>query len=187
MSSDATLTEQSDMFKPHASSATPELRRSAADHATLRERLKDIYRLSDDDEALSDTLDGESDFKEIAVRALREAKASEAMADGMAAVIEDNKARKARLQLRAERIRAAVADAMIEAGEAKITAPDMTVSVRFGKRKVEIAGEPTAEYLVQKTTFSPNKEKIAEDLANGKTLPFAYLGNAAPVITVRSR
>jgi hypothetical protein len=151
----------------------------------LRERLKQAFQLEDNDEFLFDTLDGESDFKELCISALKFAHERAAMAEALDNVIDSYVSRQNRLLESVKSIRAMVADAMMEAGETKITAPEMTVSVRIGKPKVEIVGEVTDEFLREKTTMHPDKQLIAEALESGKTLPFAYLSNPGPVITVR--
>lgn len=161
--------------------------RAAANHALLRERLVKEFDLESDDEAVADTLDGISDFKELCVRAIREARKREAYADGLKSIIEDNQTRKKRHEDAADRIRDAVANAMLEAGEKKIEAPDMTVSFRWNPSKVFYIGRVPIEYQCTETVVKNDTKAIKEALDNGYKLDFAELSNPKPSISVRQK
>lgn len=158
----------------------------ARNHAILRDRLKDAYGLEDGDEALIDTLDGESDFKSLALSALRKAKEREALAVALSSMIADMQARKRRIEEGADRLRAIVADAMLDAGESKIPAPDMTVSVRMGRPKVIIdeARLPECFKEVVQTT-KVNKAAVQESVDKGDVPEGVTVANPIPVLTVR--
>ena len=81
---------------------------------TLKERLKEVFDLEDDDEALLDTLDGETGLSDVILKLVRDAKRSEAFAEGMKAIIADNVTRKKRFEARADKLRALAAWAMQE-------------------------------------------------------------------------
>jgi hypothetical protein len=156
-------------------------------YAELRERIKEAFALADDDQALADTLDGASDFPDFCVAALREAKAIEAMAEGLAALVKDMQTRKARLEHSAERLRALVAGAMMEAGERKFTAPDMTITVRDGKPKPTVRDEARLpdRYKMAVTTIKPNMDAIRDAIAHGDVPEGVEISNGGPVLTVR--
>lgn len=163
-----------------------QLRAEGVKHAELRKQIAEAFGLDDDDQALIDTLEGESDFAELCAFALREAKAREAMADGLQSLIEQQRQRKSRLEHASQQIRAIVAEAMMNAGEKKITAPDMTVSVRMGKPKLIIDDARLPDrYKLPQIKMVPNKEAIQADVDNGDVPEGVQIANPQPIITVR--
>lgn len=163
------------------------INRAAAHHALLREKLLRDFDLDENDEALPDTLDGISDFKELCAAALREARRREEYAAGIKSIIDENKARQKRHEEAAERIRASVLAAMIEAGEKKIEAPDMTVSVRAGKPKLVMLDDAPRDWCRVKEIVEPDKPRITAAIEAGEFIEFAKLSNAEPSLTIRNR
>ena len=163
------------------------LRPAAIKHADLREQIKQALG-DDDDQALADTLEGASDFPELCAAALREVKAKEAMAEGLKGLIADMQTRKARMEHSAERLRQIVAEAMLEAGERKLPLPDMTVSVREGKPKLDwdMARLPD-RYKVPQITFKPNKDAIQDAVDHGDVPEGVSITNGGAVLTIRVR
>jgi hypothetical protein len=158
----------------------------AAKHAHLREQLKQVYSLDDDDQALSDTLEGETRLNELCAEAIREAMMAENMADAVDTQIEKLKARKARFLHKCERLRQIVAEAMIEAGERKIVEADVTITVRDGKPKLVIDAERIPDrFKMPVTTFKPNKEAIQAAVDHGDVPEGVQISNATPVLQVR--
>lgn len=165
-----------------------ELRQAALNHAALRERLKVAYGLADDNEALSDTLDGISDFREICLVALRAAIEREAMAEAMDSVISANRARKARHEQSAQSIRLAVAEAMADAGEKSIKAADLTVSMRWGQPRLIIDDARLPEkYTKTKVVISPDRDAIQAAIDAGEVPEGVQIDNPRPSITVRTK
>jgi len=176
------------------------LERKAAIVAELQERVAAVFdedRTDAEAEFLASALTDQGvDLEAMCARALREALNTEAMAEGMKSVIEANRTRKARLEQKAQTIRAAVAHAMQESGLPKITAPDMTVSFRMGKPPLIIDGDPDilapSWAANMREVYSWNKDAIREELKRGLTdlslgNATARLGNPEPTITVRSK
>jgi hypothetical protein len=162
------------------------LRAEGVKHAELREQIKQIGGLSDDDQTLLDTLEGASSYPELCGLVLREAKATEAMAEGLQSLIDDMQQRKARLLHRAKQYRATVAESMLNAGERKLTLPDMTVSVRMGKPRLIIdEGAIPDRYRVPHITFKTCKEAIQADVDKGDVPEGVQIANPQPVLTVR--
>lgn len=162
------------------------LRSEGVKHAELRRQIAEAFGLDDEDQALKDTLEGESNFPDLCALALREAKAREAMAEGLQGLIDKMRERKARLEHSAKQIRAVVAEAMLNAGEKKLPLPDMTVSVRMGKPRFII--DETAlpdRYKLAVVTMKPNKDAIQADVDNGIVPDGVQIANAQPVLTVR--
>jgi hypothetical protein len=163
------------------------LRAEGVKHAELRRQIAEAFGLDDDDQALRDTVDGESDFTDLCALALREAAARKAMAEGLQTLIDTMQKRKARLMHAHDSIRAVVSEAMLNAHEKKLTLPDMTVSVRMGKPRLII--DETAlpdRYKLAVVTMKPNKEAIQADVDNGIVPDGVQIANPQPIITVRN-
>ena len=163
-------------------------------HARLRDWLLENYQFeSDDDQCLNDTLEGLSDFKEILAALAREAKYEEACAEALKGLIKEMQDRKARREAKAERLRDAVAWAMQEAGERKIDAPDLTISLGAGRSKVVPLGEPTPttcpRFVVKTTTYTWDKKALAEGVTQGDpaAMELANVSNPQPTLTIRTR
>ncbi len=169
-----------------------ELRTSAVDYARQREALIAATGLDEDDECLRDTLEGATDLQDLLARAIREAKTSEAFADGLKAIIAENGERRQRLLNRVEKIRAAVALAMQDAGLNKITAADLTLSFRLSKPAPKVIDPDAlpAWAKVEKITFAPDRDAIKqafEEDPQGFSVPGVVITNAAPILTIRSK
>lgn len=156
-------------------------------HRQLRDALMREYELEEGDQTLADTLEGLSSLPDLIAYTLRQAKEDEAMAGALGDLIADMQDRKRRLLERSERKRAAAAQAMFDAGETKLTLPDMTVSTRLGKSKLVITQEVPTDWTRQIVKFDPDKDKIKAHLEGGNTLPFAHMSNPQPIITVRTK
>jgi len=168
------------------------LSKAAAVYNELRERLKAEYALEDGEDALIDTLDGISDLKEMVAAAARQARYEKAMADGCKSIIANIQERKKRREEKAYRLRAAIAHAMQEAGEKKIDAPDMTISVRNGTEKLIIDGDPARGpdcFVIETVTRTWNIDAIAaaRESFDEEALSISHWSNPEPVLTLRSK
>jgi hypothetical protein len=153
------------------------------------EILAEVGQVDGDDyQIVSDTLDGASDLPEIVGEFLREAIRRDAYAEAIDAIIDDARARKKRHGEAASRLRQIVREAMEQAGEKKLTLPDMTVSIVPGRAKVIITGEVPREFCRVKEIVEPDKAKIAEALADPHGfVEFASMSNPEPVLSIRSK
>lgn len=162
------------------------LKAAGVNHAELRDKLKADFGLQDDDAALADTLDGISDFKELAALAVREIKFREAQAVALKALIADSRTRLARIEAAAEKARETLAEAMLNAHENKLALPDYTVSARKGVAKLIIEeSELSDAYKVPVMTFKPNRDEIKAAIDAGKSVAGVRLSNPQPVLTIR--
>lgn len=156
----------------------------------LRERLKADYGLEDGDEALETTLEGESNLPEMLASMARQAVEAEDYSAAIGNRIKILSDRVARLESRAQRIRVAMAWVMSEAGMNKIPAdvlPDMTVSMRDGNAPLIIPDGVSVPDEYCRIKREPDRPLIRTYLQGGKQLPFAYLGNPMPTLTIRSK
>lgn len=160
---------------------------SAATYRAIRDRIK-AHEPDIDEETLADTVEGLTDLHEIVVAVIRSAVEDEALASGLKCRLSDMQGRLARLQDRASKRRQIARDVMTELGLKKITAPDLTVSIRPGTPAVEILNEETVPSLYW-TPGQPriNKAMLAVDLKEGVDVEGAQLSEPEPVLSVKVR
>ena len=160
----------------------------AAEYRRHREALlADYPELADDDQALSDTLDGETDAIDVIARFIREGREDEAMAAALDAMMKDMGERKARIRSRADRRRGIALSLMQAIGERKVERPDFTASIRAVPPKVEITDEAALPDALCKVTRAPDKVAIKQAIEHGDQVPGAVLGNGGESLTVRTK
>ena len=162
--------------------------RSVSSYRIIRERILALANDDIDETTLADTIEGLSDFNEVAAEVIRSALLDEAMADGLSQYIDRLQGRLRRLAERAKERRRIVRDAMMEVDLRKIVAPDLTLSVRPGSPSLIVVDEPTIPepYWVQQ---KPKLDRIQliNDLKRGMPISGATLSNPEPVLSVRVR
>ena len=166
---------------------TEQLKVSALVHSQLRERIKAAFNLEDEDEALADTLEGETTFDQTVVAALTEAAARKSEGDGLTTIIVALQERQKRHYKACDAVRTAVIDAMQDAGETKIKHAHMTVSWRMGNSRLVIpnSDDVPPAFCQQVTKWVPDKDRIAASIEAGAGHGFAYMSNPSPILTVR--
>jgi hypothetical protein len=156
--------------------------------ATLRQKLAEESGLDDDE--LMDTLDGELDLADRLRSLIRKRREMLANADALKGMISDMCDRKARMETTAKRIGDAVTYAMQEAGIAKLKSPDFSASVSYGKKPlcgVESLNPADLPTRFIRTKLEVDRNALRAALESGEQIEGAYLGNAAPFITVRTK
>lgn len=132
-------------------------------------------------------VEAETDVPDRCRRMLRVARECEAAAEGLSAYLAELRERKSALEGRSERLRRIAAWALGEMGLSKLQAPDFTATLRPGRPG--LVGEPDAATLpddLYRITRTPNKTAIRAALEAGTAVPGVALGNAAPVLTLRT-
>ena len=158
---------------------------AANSYAELRARLAEAFGLGEDDQAVLDTAEGESDLPELVAKAMREIVRREAQANAMSAIIADNEERRTRHQHAARAGRTAIAHALAAAGLRKLEFPDMTISLRQTRPALRIIDESRLPEWAWRTKREPNKaEIIARADECGDAIQFS---NAEPALTVRTK
>jgi Siphovirus Gp157 len=77
---------------------------------------------------------------------------------------------------------------MTEAGLKKLEQPDFTASARVGGPPLVVTSEqaiPEAYWVPQPPRL--DRQTLTSDLRRGDEVPGACLGNAAPILTVRTK
>lgn len=164
------------------------LAESASYAAAMKAELLAAYPdLSDDNQALLDTLDGLTDLSEVIAVFVRSADDDLALAAGCGDRIDELGTRKSRFLARAETKRRLIQAALERAGLKKVEHPEFTAFTRASAPTVIITHEDaiTADYLTQKVVTGINKNKIKSDLLDGKQVPGARLSNGGTTLTIR--
>lgn len=161
-----------------------DLTRAVAAHKELVERIRAAFP-EESGYALADTIEGETQLDSAVLSVLRLAIEREAFADALGCMMATMAVRQRRLVDGAQTLRRAARDAMIEGQLPKLTAPDMTASVRDGKPKVLVTNPAAVPDDYCEFERKIHKREIGDALAAGKDVPGAVLANGEPVLTVR--
>ena len=153
----------------------------------LRQRLLTDYPGADD-ETLADTLEGITDLHEMIAAIIRSALVDEALQAGLRTRIDEMRQRLTRLAERGLKKRQLALEAMNEAGLRKLEQPDFTASARLGAPPLVVNSErdvPESYWIPQPPKL--DRQTLTSDLRRGDQVPGACLGNAAPILTVRTK
>lgn len=167
-------------------------RHAAADLMLREELLRQFPTLADDEPALVDTLDGESDFDQRVRAVVVSALADEDLAEGLTAALKARKAewekRIVRLQERAHAKRLSIQAAMEIAGRQRFEFPEATVSIRTpGKGKVIVTDESKlGPRFWRHKPAEVDKVAIGEALDAGETVDGATRSNPMPTLQIKA-
>jgi hypothetical protein len=159
----------------------------------LRDEIIQAYELDPEDQALMDTLEGETNLHKILAAFAREIENREAMAMACAELAQKKSDRAKRLMDGAKRMRGLLAETMTEAGIKRLSEADLLVTVRPGKPALKIVDEEQLHPAFTKTTveIKPDRTKLKAELdrceAEGAVfaVPGVVVTNGAPVLTIR--
>lgn len=153
----------------------------------LKERLLADWP-SLDEETLGDTLEGITNLHEMIAAVVRSALVDQALQSGLRSRIEDMKERLARLEARGDKKRRLAFEAMAESGLTKLEEADFTASLRAGSPALVVVTEediPDRYWVPQPAKL--DRQTILSELKRGVGIPGAYLSNAKPVLSVRTK
>ena len=153
----------------------------------LRRRLLELYP-DLDDQTLTDTLEGATNFREAIGALIRSALEDECLADALRDRMTDMRTRLSRHEARAASKRQAAVENMQVADIRKLTEPDFTASTRVGPPSVVIDNEHELpiDYLLPQPP-KPDKRAILEALTRGAMVPGAALAQPKLSLSVRSQ
>lgn len=149
----------------------------------LREALRTI---TDDGEAVRDTIEGETDLHEAIAGVMGWLRNDEILITGIDRMVEALGARKERLKNRIGYYRAAIEQAMTIGEIQTFELPDATLTVRRVSAKLEIVKEseiPAAYWKAQDPTL--DRKAVTDALKAGEAVPGAVLGNGGITLSVR--
>ncbi len=167
----------------HSSTIVTELHRF---HDLRRHILKEDPEI--DEVTLADTLEGATSLHEAITTVIRSALDDEAMASALRGRMDELEERLRRIEHRAEKKRELVLAAMGDAGVSKITAPDVTLSLRPAPPSVVV----TDESLVPEWFWVPqapklDRRRMLEVLKAGEQVHGAELAKPRLTLSVRSK
>lgn len=154
-------------------------------HEYLRQRLVDEFPEADD-ETLADTLEGLTDLQEKIAVVVRSQHEDHLLSKALRARIAEMRDRLGRLEKGVEKKRSLVVTVMERAEIKKIAEPDFTASLRQSPRPLLISDEGTIPDEFWKPQPSKlDRQKLMDDLKNGRHIPGAALGNGGQCLSVR--
>jgi hypothetical protein len=159
----------------------------ASTYLQLRQRLLADYPGADE-ETVVDTLEGITSLHEMIAAIIRSALVDEALKAGLRSRLDDMRQRLSRLEQRCVKKRMLALEAMNEVGLKKLEQSDFTVSTRFGSPVLVVTSEqaiPEAYWVPQPPKL--DRQGLAADLKRDKEIPGACLGNANPILVVRTK
>lgn len=158
---------------------------------SLRQALALAFDVDADDEAAIGTAEGETDLDEMLVRMIRAARHRAAQAEVCAEQIKALAERKERHTKAAERLRAMVANAMLETGIKKLSPGDFTASVRMLPAKPEVVDVMALPEFYTHIVRKPDLEAIKGEFNRCVTenddfsIPGVVVSNGKASLTVR--
>ena len=141
-----------------------------------------------DDETIRDTLEGLTNLHEMIAAIIRSALVDEALQTGLRSRLDEMRARLGRIAERGLKKRQLALEAMNEVGLKKLEQPDFTASARSGSPALVVTSEqaiPSDYWVPQPPKL--DRQGLTSDLKRGKEVPGACLGNANPVLMVRTK
>lgn len=162
---------------------------SVNEYRLTRVRLLAMFPdLADDDQALLDTLEGETTLQEQIVAVMRSADNDRILALGIKERMTELAARLSRMENRYEGKRELIASTMAAADLKKIEAPDWTLSLRRIPPSVVIQNEELIpeQFKKSKTVVSVDKAALKAALETG-SVEGAVMSNGSVGLTVRTK
>lgn len=149
--------------------------------------LKAYPELMDDELARLDTLDGETDLKEIVSRILQVIGEVTAHVDGLNRYLDEVEKRRDRKKASAAALRSMLLRLMATAGLDRLPLPEGTVSVSPGRKSVSITDLEAIPqgYFKLVTEKRADKDAIRKSLEANEFVPGAALVTGENILTLR--
>ena len=144
---------------------------------------------ADDEQAITDALEGETDALDAVSRTLRYIAEQQGYSAGLTVILTQFEDRRSRYEARIKGARVALASFMEASGLTTLERPEATVGLRKGAKSVIKTADFNADALpksMQRIKVEANIPAIKAALEAGETVPGATLSNAAPILTIRS-
>lgn len=169
------------------SQALSRIQLSALQYQVIRDRIRALDA-EIDEWTLADTVEGLTDLHEILAAIIREALTEEALADGLRERVGAMEERLQRLLARGAKRREIAREVMVETDVKKVTAPDLTLTLRPGSPALVVTDERLipAEYWVAREPRL-NRQELLNQLKAGAEIQGAQLSNSPPVLAVRTK
>ena len=166
----------------------PDLARSLAEHAYLREHLLAEYREAIDEATLRDTLEGISALPEALAAVVRSYLDDLMIAAALGMRIGDMQERLSRIEARVEKKRVTITGVMEKGDIRKLEQPDFTASLRAVPPGLVVADEK----LIPENYWRPQPAKLDKRglltaLNGGANVPGVGLGNGGTTLSVRTK
>ena len=166
----------------------PDLARSLAEHAYLREHLLAEYREAIDEATLRDTLEGISSLPEALAAVVRSYLDDLMIAAALGMRIGDMQERLSRIEARVEKKRVTITGVMEKGDIRKLEQPDFTASLRAVPPGLVVADEK----LIPEDYWRPQPAKLDRRglltaLNGGAIVPGVGLGNGGTTLSVRTK
>lgn len=142
--------------------------------------------LGDDDQAIADTIEGETNLVDVIGAAVARLNEITAHINGLEAYMLFIRMRNDRFEAQTERIRQAIANAMDAGGLKKVELPHATISLRAAAEKLGAVNEadiPARFFVDQAPTL--DRRALLAALKAGTLVPGASLANGTPSLSVR--
>jgi hypothetical protein len=147
--------------------------------------LAEYPQLSDDEDLLKDTLEGNTRFNEVMERFLNAVRENETLAEAVSQRIGKLRERQTRLTHRAQFYRYLMHRLMDWAGIRSVTLPEAKISVINSPEKVIVTDESAIPDAFMRISKEPNKTAIKNALKSGSIVPGATLSNGGTTISMR--
>ena len=154
---------------------------------SYRESLVESYP-DLDDETIRDTLEGVTTLHELISELIRSALFDETLQAALRSRLQEMRLRLGRLTERGLKKRQLALGAMNEVGLKRLEQPDFTASARIGSPLLVVTSEqaiPEVYWMPQPPKL--DRQALTSDLKRGREVAGACLGNATPVLVVRTK
>lgn len=149
--------------------------------------LLQFPELLEDDVLRADMLEAETDLHDLIRMLERKRQEACSLAGAIASNIAELGVRQERFERREQAMRAAMFKLLQWADVRKLELPEATLSVRNGTQKVVITDETAIPEALMRVKREPDRIKIKEWLTTVIPVPGAYLSNAEPTLSIRTK